>query len=332
MSVTGVSPRVSIVIPAFNAAPYIAATIDSALAQSHPACDVTVVDDGSTDDTAAIVRRYGGWVKLVRQRNRGVGAARNRGAREAGGDFLVFLDGDDLLESHALERQLAIQARYPQSGFVAGDGVKFDGDRVLATTLLHLPELGIQPRDRPDGIVHGRYYLEAIRNNPLTSSGQALIPRAAFERIGGFVEARWFSEDYDIWVRLARDFPVTLHAAPVLRYRQRESSMSGAADERAIRWEIWAAAAARRNLRDCSPEARPVLEQKLASMVSQGSHDAYVLGRSGHRARGFHYLWRVWRAAPSSTLPITRALALAIPEKTLASLLSAVRNVIRRNT
>jgi glycosyltransferase involved in cell wall biosynthesis len=325
------TPRVSVVIPAFNTAPYIAATIDSALAQTHPPCDVTVVDDGSTDDTAAIVRRYSGWVKLVRQRNRGAGAARNRGAREARGECFVFLDGDDLLEPQALERQLAIFARHPDSGFVAGDGVKFAGDRSIATTLLHLPEFEVQPRDRADGIVHGRFYRQIIRWNPLTSSGQALIPRAAYERIGGYVEALRGSEDYDMWMRLARHFPVTFHAGAVLRYRYRESSMSGASDERAIRWEIWAAAAARRHLRDCPPEVRPVLEQKLADLVAEGTHDAYALGRAGQRARGFDYLWRMWRAVPTSPLPPRYALALAVPEKALAAMLTAVRSVTRRN-
>ena len=325
------SARVSVVVPAFNVAPFIAQTLDSVLAQTHLPCDITVVDDGSTDDTAAIVRRYAERVKFLQQRNRGAGAARNRGAREATGDLFVFLDADDLLEPQALEHQLAVHARYPESGFVAGDGVKFDGERIIATTLLHLPEHRIKPRDRPDGIVHGRFYLESIRNNPLTSPGQALIPRAAFERVGGYVEARWFSEDYDLWMRLSRDFPITLHALPVLRYRYRESSISGPSDERPIRWEIGAAAVARRHLDDCPPEARTVFRQRLAKLVAEGTFDAYALGRAGHRRRGFEYLWRMWRAAPSSPLPLAYAIALAIPEKGLAALLSAVRSVIRRN-
>ena len=86
----------SIIIPAYNAAKYIRSTIDCALAQSLSENEVIVVDDGSTDDTIDILESYGDEIRVIRQENRGVSAARNRGIGEARGQWLAFLDADDL--------------------------------------------------------------------------------------------------------------------------------------------------------------------------------------------------------------------------------------------
>ena len=89
------TPRFSVVIPAFNAAATLARAIESVLAQSWPAYEIIVIDDGSTDATAAVARQFGGAVRLIRQHNSGVAAARNAGAAAARGDWLAFLDADD---------------------------------------------------------------------------------------------------------------------------------------------------------------------------------------------------------------------------------------------
>ena len=99
---------VSVVIPAFNAQRFVRDAVDSVLAQTHPSVECIVVDDGSLDSTAEVVRGYGSDVRLIQQENRGVAAARNRGAAEANGELLAFLDADDLWVSTLLERQLPL--------------------------------------------------------------------------------------------------------------------------------------------------------------------------------------------------------------------------------
>ena len=89
------APRFSVIIPAYNAEAFIARAIDSVLAQTWPAHEILVVDDGSADSTARIVAGYGEGVRYLRQENAGVSAARNAGARAATGDWLAFLDADD---------------------------------------------------------------------------------------------------------------------------------------------------------------------------------------------------------------------------------------------
>src|SRR5690349_12299252 len=99
-------PEVSVVIPAFNAARYLPAALDSVLNQTARNLEILVVDDGSTDETEALLSRYGPPVHYLRQENQGVSVARNLGIKQSRGRFVGFLDADDTWLPHKLERQL----------------------------------------------------------------------------------------------------------------------------------------------------------------------------------------------------------------------------------
>ena len=122
---------VSVVITTFNTAAYLPETLDSVLAQSHPHVETIVVDDGSTDDTVDRARAYGDRITLVERRHEGLGPARNVGLERRVGDFIAFLDSDDVWEPHALATQLAVARACPDSGLIVSDGVEFSGDVVL---------------------------------------------------------------------------------------------------------------------------------------------------------------------------------------------------------
>jgi glycosyltransferase involved in cell wall biosynthesis len=102
------SPTVSVVIPCYNAACFLHETLASVLRQTHPPLEVIVVDDGSTDNSAAIAESFGPCVRVIRQKNQGESVARNRGIDEAKGDWIAFLDADDFWEPTKLERQLGV--------------------------------------------------------------------------------------------------------------------------------------------------------------------------------------------------------------------------------
>lgn len=110
--------RISVVIPCYNLGRYLPATLKSVLAQTHPVFEVIVVDDGSSDDSAAIAESFGAPVRVIRQKNARVSAARNRGMDAATGDYVALLDGDDVWAPEKIERQLAYLHAHPEVGAV----------------------------------------------------------------------------------------------------------------------------------------------------------------------------------------------------------------------
>jgi glycosyltransferase involved in cell wall biosynthesis len=316
--------RVSIVVPAYNVAPYLADAIDSVLAQTHAAHEIIVVDDGSPDASADIASRYGARVRLIRQRNRGIGAARNRGAAAATGDWLVFLDGDDVLEPDALAKQLDVAYRNPESVLVAGDGEQFNDEGVVAPSIIGGPLAARLALSGP-GELSGRFHLDLIAHNAFTTTGQAMVARAAFESVGGFLQRREWSEDWDMWLRLSRRWPVTLHRGRVLRYRVRSESLSGADAERPIRWSIWRVPVIRRHLADASAEERVALLSRLDGVVREGAREAYYFGRHRNRARALRYLWRLSIRARWHAAPLRNLVALALPDAVVAAIARSVR-------
>jgi len=127
------SQLVSIIVPCYNAGPWLAATLASVQAQTWPHTEVIVVDDGSSDDSLAIARRHEGpAVRLVAQANAGAAAARNAGLRLARGDFIQFLDADDLLAPDKIARQMEVLAAAPAGCIAAGPWGRFEHDRSTA--------------------------------------------------------------------------------------------------------------------------------------------------------------------------------------------------------
>jgi glycosyltransferase involved in cell wall biosynthesis len=116
-------PRVSVIVPAFNLAQYLPAAIDSALAQDPPggSIEVIVVDDGSTDETARVLDTYGDRIRVIRQPNRGLVAAVDRGLEVAAGEYIGLLDADDEWPRDRLRRHVAILDSFPSIGLVHGD-------------------------------------------------------------------------------------------------------------------------------------------------------------------------------------------------------------------
>lgn len=172
---------VSVVIPAHNSRRYIVETLDSILAQRHRPLEILVVDDGSTDSTAQMVRGYTPEVRLIEQEQRGHPAARNTGIRAAAGEFLAFLDHDDLWSPDKLERQLASFEQNPALDLVFGHIQNF-----------FTPEMPPEERKRV-----------AVPLQPLPGllQGAMLARRRSFDQVGLFSEGRAMGDFLDWYGR-----------------------------------------------------------------------------------------------------------------------------------
>jgi glycosyltransferase involved in cell wall biosynthesis len=226
---------VSVVITTFNTGSYLPETIDSVFAQSHPHHEVIVVDDGSSDDTVQRARAYGSRITLIERPHHGLGPARNAGLREARGDYIAFLDSDDLWEPDALAIQVDMARQRPDVGLVVADGVEFEGDAVRREHL-YPPHVLARVVASAEGTFTDRLYPDVLRGCPITCPAQTLVPRHAADAVGPVCTTPNGIQDFDYYIRLARRFPFTFHAARLTRYRYRADSMSGADTGRDLRY------------------------------------------------------------------------------------------------
>ena len=118
-------PKVSVIIPAYNASEYLSQTLESVLVQTYSDFEIILVDDGSTDETDQVIAKYSSHLNLIQQENKGLSAARNAGLNMAIGEYLVFLDADDLLTPRKLAIQAAFLDQNPGIGIVYSDGFLF---------------------------------------------------------------------------------------------------------------------------------------------------------------------------------------------------------------
>jgi glycosyltransferase involved in cell wall biosynthesis len=203
---SGTKPLVSIVIPCYRQAHLLSDAIESALAQTYAPIEIVVVDDGSPDDVGAVVGRYPA-VHFIRQRNRGGSAARNAGLHASRGQYIVFLDGDDILLPHAVETGVQVLDEHPDCAFVHGmcDRRRLDGTWIESRS----PIVGDQD-----------FYLELLKGNCIRGLHAVVFRRAALEEVGGFDERRRQANDWDLYLRLTRRFRAYGHGRLVATYRR----------------------------------------------------------------------------------------------------------------
>jgi hypothetical protein len=209
----------SVVIPTCNRASLLPAALASVFAQEHPAREVIVVDDGSTDGTGALLQQFAGRVTVLRQQNRGPAAARNLGIAEASGDYVAFLDSDDLWFPWTLATyRRAIEANQ-HPALVAGAHVDF-ADAPPALTPAEFRHTWF-----PD-------YLASAEHKVWIGTCGAAVRADALRLVGGFADHAFNAEDSDLWLRLGvQPGFVQVHAPTVFAYRRHGGSAIAAADK-----------------------------------------------------------------------------------------------------
>ncbi len=199
------SPLVSVVTPSLNQGRFIGDAVQSVLSQDYPRIEYLVVDGGSTDGTLAVLAGHDGAIRWISEPDHGQAAAINKGFRLAAGEVLAWLNSDDLYEPQAVSAAVAYLQAHPDTAMVYGDATHVDAEDV---------EIGLCAYVGPfdlDRLIHESDYIV---------QPAAFFRRSAFEAVGGLDESLHWGMDYDLWLKIARLFPIAYLPRKLARYRQ----------------------------------------------------------------------------------------------------------------
>jgi glycosyltransferase involved in cell wall biosynthesis len=212
---------ISVVVPAYNAESTIAGTIDSVIAQSCDEWEMVICDDGSSDSTVDVVESYKDpRIRLIRGERSGLPAVgRNRALEVAQGEYVAFLDADDLWEPSKLEGQLDFFAKHPECGLVFTRFLGIDGEGNV-----------VSPNPTPDlsGFDNPGDFVAPLARNNMICNSSAMISRAACEVMGKIDESLRLrgTEDFDCWLKIAGQFAVGFLPTAEVRYRMHAQGIS----------------------------------------------------------------------------------------------------------
>jgi len=279
--------RVSVVIAAYNATWCIGRALDSLLAQTRVPDEVLICDDGSTDGLPEWVEaRYGAPIRVLHLAHRNSPAARRVGLDQAEGDWLAFMDADDMWEANKLERQLEVLQRRPEVRWIGSDGLLFSDDGVVR-------ESWLSDYFEPVRDMGGDLMAPLVeRCFPLVSS--MMVERNAYHEVGGIDPNYTYSHDYDLWLRLAARYPGIILADKLIRYYTGPNTLSRRFEARH-----------RDDLRIMEKIAKggltqdPAVRRRAAERAAAFDFDLAILCvRSGRMREARLRLWRSARHGP----------------------------------
>lgn len=209
-------PKVSVIIPAYNSMAYLPATLESVIQQTFTDFEVLIVNDGSLDHIVQWVSQIADTrVKLISQENQGAAVARNTGIAHAQGEYIAFLDADDLWEPTKLEKQVQCLEKDPKVGLVNTWVVAFDGQGKPQDEIWRInAEKGWKPE------AEGNVWKQMIEGNLILCGSVAMVRRCCFEDVGVFDQNLRFAEDWDMWIRIAAHYSFAVVKESLVFYRQ----------------------------------------------------------------------------------------------------------------
>lgn len=201
------SSLVSIIIPCYNQGQFLAEAIQSAIGQDYEQKEIIVVNDGATDNTREVATKFLQAIKYIEQKNLGVSAARNAAIRISNGDYIAFLDSDDVLLPGSITKRIAYLESHPDISLICSDSIFFNESGLLG--------LRSQLLNRPKNIDNFRW--ETVDYNATLST--VMLRRFCLEKAGLFEESIQNAEDWLMWVRMSRYFNMAFIDEPLIKYR-----------------------------------------------------------------------------------------------------------------
>jgi glycosyltransferase involved in cell wall biosynthesis len=252
------TPLVSVIIPTFNRAEWLAESIGSVLKQTYPHLELIIVDDGSTDHTSRVVRAFGKAVTYLWVAHQGVSAARNRGVQAAHGPLIAFLDSDDVWQPGKVAAQVALLQRQPEVEVCYTDEI----------WIRH----GVRVNPKQIHQKHSGLLFEPSLPRCIISPSSIMLRRSLWERLGGFDERLPACEDYDLWLRMTVRVPVVLIPEPLIFKRGGHADQLSRSTPLLDRYRISALDKLLRTALSL-PQRRAVLEMLIqkCDIVAQGA-------------------------------------------------------------
>jgi glycosyltransferase involved in cell wall biosynthesis len=254
------SPRVTVIIPAYNAIRYIAETMETVITQTYQDFEVLIVNDGSTDDTPNWVSQFcqqEAKVRMISQVNKGLPGARNTGIKESRGEYIAILDADDLWEPTKLQKQVDSLDSHPEAGLCYTWTALADSEGKATGRVV-------------TSHAEGKVWQQLTEINFVCCGSTPMIRRHCFETVGFFAEDLLFSEDWDMWLRIAAKYPFVVVKEPLIRYRQHSNNMT-------------------KNCQKMLETSRVLIERNFASAPTELLH-------LKNRSYGCIYLFLAWKA------------------------------------
>jgi len=231
-----VTPKIAVAVTTYNQSRYVADTVSSVLAQSLQPSEIVVVDDGSTDSTPTVLAHFGDRIRVIRQQNGGVAAARNAAVLACSSEFVALLDGDDLWHSDKLLRCARLLADYPDSSVLAHDIEQISEDGQV----LNRGEIAARLTDWSLGKTAVVDCLERLiqHGNLIWTTSQVVVRRTAYIDAGLSDPSFAIASDYDLYLRLAARGPFLLDSQVLSQWRQHDESASGRGLQREFNWAV----------------------------------------------------------------------------------------------
>lgn len=207
--------KISVIIPTYNRCKIVCEAIDSVLAQTYPVYEIIVVDDGSKDNTKSFIRKkYCSKIRYIYQKNMGPAAARNLGIKKSKGDWIAFLDADDLWEKNKIEKQVIYL-------------IKLNNDSIgLIDTFAKITNFSGRIKGFTNKIKNGDCFTQMLYLNVINTTSSVLINKKVFKKVGFLNEKFRGVEDHEFWLRLAAEFKIYTVPHFLTIYRTHDGNIS----------------------------------------------------------------------------------------------------------